>query len=124
MSVHYKKTFKKAIIMLYIAFLICYTTYRNKQKEYIMIMTSTQKADRLALIKKIGDRRNKMAKLKKASVKQVRTVNARPVVRKTNVMQEPAYRENIYQWTDASKYADQYYGDTMRETTKFDNDWD
>ena len=89
-----------------------------------MTMTATQKADRLALIKKIGDRRNKMAKLKKASVKQVRTVNARPVVRKTNVMQEPAYRENIYQWTDASKYADQYYGDTMRETTKFDNDWD
>ena len=32
--------------------------------------------------------------------------------------------ENYNQWTDASKYADQYYGDTMRATTRFDNDWD
>ena len=87
-------------------------------------MTSSRKADRLALSKKIGARRNKMANLKKASAKQVRTVNARPVVRKTNVMQEPAYRENIYQWTDASKYAADYYGETLHYTTKFDNDWD
>ena len=32
--------------------------------------------------------------------------------------------ENYNLWTDASKYADQYYGDTMRATTRFDNDWD
>lgn len=28
------------------------------------------------------------------------------------------------QWNDASKYANQYYGETFRETTRFDNDWD
>lgn len=89
-----------------------------------MTMTATQKANRLALITEIGNRRNKMAKLKKASAKQVRTVNATPVVRKTNVMKEPAYKENIYQWTDASKYAAEYYGETLHYTTKFDNDWD
>lgn len=27
-------------------------------------------------------------------------------------------------WSDASKYADKYYGETFRETTRFDNDWD
>lgn len=27
-------------------------------------------------------------------------------------------------WTDASSYAEQYYGDTYRATTRFDNDWD
>ena len=27
-------------------------------------------------------------------------------------------------WTDASSYAEQYYGDTFRATTRFDNDWD
>ena len=32
--------------------------------------------------------------------------------------------ENVHHWTDASKYADEYYGETMRETTRFDNDWD
>lgn len=26
-------------------------------------------------------------------------------------------------WTDASKYAEKYYGETFRETTRFDNDW-
>ena len=27
-------------------------------------------------------------------------------------------------WTDAPRYADQYYGEVYRETTRFDNDWD
>ena len=31
---------------------------------------------------------------------------------------------NIYQWTDASRYAKEYYGETMYETTRYDNDWD
>lgn len=31
---------------------------------------------------------------------------------------------NVNHWTDASKYAEEYYGDTMRATTRFDNDWD
>ena len=31
--------------------------------------------------------------------------------------------ENHNVWTDASSYAEKYYGETMRETTKFDNDW-
>ena len=31
---------------------------------------------------------------------------------------------NINAWTDASKYAEKYYGETMRQTTRYDNDWD
>jgi hypothetical protein len=27
-------------------------------------------------------------------------------------------------WTDAPKYAEKYYGEVYRETTRFDNDWD
>lgn len=27
-------------------------------------------------------------------------------------------------WTDASKYAETYYGETYRETTRHDNNWD
>lgn len=26
-------------------------------------------------------------------------------------------------WTDASKYAEEYYGEVYKATTKFDNDW-
>ena len=26
-------------------------------------------------------------------------------------------------WNDASQFSEKYYGDTYRETTKFDNEW-
>lgn len=26
-------------------------------------------------------------------------------------------------WSDAPKYAEKYYGETFRATTRFDNDW-
>lgn len=35
----------------------------------------------------------------------------------------PLRNEDFY-YTDASKYAQQYYGETYHETTRFDNDWD
>lgn len=31
---------------------------------------------------------------------------------------------NINHYTDASKYANQYYGDVYHATTRYDNDWD
>ena len=33
-------------------------------------------------------------------------------------------RSEEMHYTDASKYAKQYYGETFYETTRFDNDWD
>jgi|TARA_B100000085_G_C18340603_1_gene430139 hypothetical protein len=33
-------------------------------------------------------------------------------------------RNEDFHYTDASKYAKQYYGDVYHETTRFDNDWD
>ena len=33
-------------------------------------------------------------------------------------------RKEEFYYTDASKYAEQYYGETYHETTRFDNDWD
>lgn len=27
-------------------------------------------------------------------------------------------------WSDASKYAGEYYGEVYHQTTRFDNDWD
>jgi len=27
-------------------------------------------------------------------------------------------------WTDACEYAEQFYGETLRATIKYDNDWD
>jgi hypothetical protein len=73
--------------------------------------------DRIALIKKIAERKKKLATVKA----KTRKVRAPKVDR--SFMDIPK-ESNIYQWTDASKYAKEYYGETMYETTRFDNDWD
>lgn len=33
-------------------------------------------------------------------------------------------REEEFHWTDASKYAEEHYGERMRQTVGLDNDWD
>ena len=97
------------------------------------MMTNAQKADRLALIREIAEKRNNQAsfknKVQKATSKvrdYTETVDAPSRRKAQNVfdMDMDRMNENCNQWTDASKYADQYYGDTMRATTRFDNDWD
>lgn len=49
--------------------------------------------------------------------KQLRQAKAR------RTEKSPLRNEDFY-YTDASKYAKQYYGEVYHETTKFDNDWD
>ena len=62
---------------------------------------STNKAERLALIKKIAERRTKMANVKR------KTRALKPQIKKSkNLTNMPLPKEtNIYQWTDASSYA-------------------
>lgn len=33
-------------------------------------------------------------------------------------------QEDERYWTDAPRYANEYYGEVYRATTRFDNDWD
>lgn len=77
--------------------------------------------ERIALIKEIAERKKKMQKIK------AKSANVRKAARATNqkrdFMNIPK-EENIYAYTDASKYAKEYYGEVMHETTRFDNDWD
>jgi|TARA_Y100000015_G_scaffold5979_1_gene5406 hypothetical protein len=82
---------------------------------YMTIATSYD--ERMALIKKIDQRNKKLAAVKK----KTRKVRAPKVDR--SFMDVPK-ESNMYQWTDASKYAKEYYGETMYHTTRFDNDWD
>lgn len=99
-----------------------------------MTMTAQQKADRLALIKTIAEKRNSAAAFKKKLTAQGSVVR-----RWTEEFEKPNRQakqnafekelasydgENINAWTDASKYAKEYYGETLHYTTKFDNDWD
>jgi|TARA_Y100000033_G_scaffold29165_1_gene27755 hypothetical protein len=85
-------------------------------EEYIMAqmnitkdMTSKQ---RLAVIKRHAKKFNQ--KLKR---------NQR--VRKTETESiDPYGNENIYAWTDAPKYVDEYYGDRARAQSAYERDWD
>ena len=69
--------------------------------------------ERLALIKEVSERFNKKIK---------RNNNVRKT--ETHYMDKYDNGDNIHAYTDASKYAEKYYGDTYRQTTRYDNDWD
>jgi hypothetical protein len=96
-----------------------------------MTMTAAQKADRLALIKKIAEKQNsskafrtKMGKKKVAARRGAEYDLERLAKdRKKFDREMEKLNENHNLWTDSSSYAEKYYGDVYRETTKFDNDW-
>lgn len=69
--------------------------------------------ERLALMKKIGKKFNKKVKR-----------NSRVRKTETSFMDKYDNGNNINHYTDASKYAEKYYGERMRQTTGLDNDWD
>lgn len=79
---------------------------------------ATTYEDRLALIKTIAERRKRMAMVRQQSAKVMKAVKPKKV--EIDIPEE----SNMYAWTDASRYAKEYYGDTLYHTTKFDNDWD
>jgi len=61
------------------------------------------------------------AELKKEHAKFMAKQKRQATARRTE--NSPLRNEDFY-YTDASKYADQYYGDVYRATTGMDNDWD
>jgi len=77
------------------------------------MLTDKQKAKRLAMIKEASKKFN--AKMKR---------NHRVRATETSYMDKYDDGSNINHYTDASSYANKYYGETMRETTRFDNEWD
>lgn len=79
---------------------------------------ATTHEDRMALIRKIAERRKRMAKVRQQSAKVIKSVQ--PKKKEIEIPKE----SNIYAWTDASKYAKEYYGEAYYQTTRYDNDWD
>ena len=65
-----------------------------------------------------------MAKVKAKSQKVIHKANTspkKPARSFLDVKEDTNKNPNYY--TDASKYAKEYYGETLYYTTKFDNDW-
>ena len=68
----------------------------------------------------------RIAVIREHAQKFTKKLNRNQRVRKTETKSlDPYYnQENINHWTDASKYAEEHYGDVFRQTTRYDNDWD
>lgn len=64
---------------------------------------------------------NFVAELKKQHKEFMEKQGKQRVARR--IENSPLRNEDFY-YTDAPKYAEKYYGETYRETTRFDNDWD
>jgi hypothetical protein len=102
--------------------------YQETNKEYIMIATT--QADRIAMITAIAEKRKNEAarKVRLAAVRK-KTANVKIVARKKRTADDKKLadftgsQENINHYTDASKYAKTYYGETLHETTRHDTDW-
>ena len=77
--------------------------------------------NRLGIIKEIAERKKRIAKLREQRKAITAHLNRNPVRRE--FVKVPNEKTNINHWTDASRYADEWYGETMRGTTRFDNDW-
>ncbi len=86
-----------------------------------MTTVATTYEDRMALIKKIAERRKRMSKVRQQSAKVIKAVQPKPTKKKEI---EIPKESNMYAYTDASKYAKEYYGETYYQTTRYDNDWD
>lgn len=96
---------------------------RSYYEESNYMKTATNQSDRMALIKEIAERRNTMTKLKsKSSELMVRKKNNPRSPMQTAAWME-SDQDNINHYTDPSRYANDHYGETLYETTRFDNDW-
>lgn len=81
--------------------------------------------ERIALIKRIAERKKTLAKVKtkSKSVFDVMDKYEEPAKKFARVVEEDK-SQNDNHWTDAPKYAEQYYGETYRATTRYDNEWE
>ena len=87
--------------------------------------------DRLAIIKAIAEKqKNEKARKERLATIRKNTAKVRIVARKKRTAEDKKLtdftggQDNVNHYTDASKYAEEYYGDRMRQTTCYDNDWD
>lgn len=94
-------------------------------------MSVQTKEERLAMIKAVAEK-VQARKAFKSKLMTKRKLVRRGYDEEAEVRREKARKfdaaiekldENYNQWTDSAKYAEEYYGERYRDTTKFDNDW-
>jgi|TARA_B110000211_G_scaffold179680_1_gene203241 hypothetical protein len=93
-------------------------------------MIATTQADRLAMIAMIAQKlKDKAARKERLSTIRKNTAKVAIVARKKRTASDAKLadftggQDNVNHYTDASKYAKTYYGETLHETTRHDTDW-
>ena len=78
--------------------------------------------DRMALIKEVHTRRNKIQSIKN---KSKNLMTKKPSIKRdfSEINIAKNTQDNINHYTDASKYAKEYYGERLKQTTRWDKDW-
>ena len=99
-------------------------------EEYNML-TETQMSDRLEMIRKVAYKQKRQAAFKaRIKAKAAQTVSwieevekpaKKPTQNLTKLHDDSSKNPNYY--TDASKYANEFYGERYQQTTRWDNDW-
>jgi hypothetical protein len=82
------------------------------EKEYIMTQSTSE---RMAMIRKSAK------KFQQTQTKQAKFVRQEKAPSKAIMDNSDSLKDERY-YTDSSKYANQYYGEVYRETTKYDYD--
>tara|TARA_R110002153_G_scaffold55522_9_gene154079 strand:+ start:1061 stop:1402 length:342 start_codon:yes stop_codon:yes gene_type:complete len=88
-------------------------------KEYIMTQNT---AERMAMIRAAAQKFQKSKTKEARFVRTEKLTAVRSKPQKAGPVMDNASKDERY-WTDASKYAQEWYGEVYRETTKYDNDW-
>jgi len=102
-----------------------YNTRITIRRLYIMTLTEQQMADRLALIKQIAARKQRIAKIVAKGKNVQRYADEEYTApKRVNLTEKYDGGDSEIHYTDASKYAKEYYGEVAYQTTRFDNDWD
>ncbi len=93
------------------------------------MLTETQLAERRATIKVVAEKQKaQQARITAIKAKAARVVSwvdevEKPKRKPTQNLTEKYDGQSELHWTDASKYAKEFYGERHYQTTRFDNDW-
>jgi|TARA_B100001094_G_scaffold315927_1_gene356505 hypothetical protein len=93
------------------------------------MLTETQLAERRATIKVVAEKQKaQQARIAAIKAKAARVVSwvdevEKPKRKPTQNLTEKYDGQSELHWTDASKYAKEFYGERHYQTTRFDNDW-
>ena len=103
---------------------------KNKSVDLLNLISDTHEeaikdqntAERMAMIRAAAQKFQKSKTKEARFVRTEKLTAVRSKPQKAGPVMDNASKDERY-WTDASKYAQEWYGEVYRETTKYDNDW-